>query len=621
MSYTLIDTQEEVRGLVHRILDDPCILFADIESTGLDWLSDEILLFQVKHRDSIYIIDVRGVGYDVLKQLLQWTSGQTFVFHNAKFDLKFLAYRTGILLKNIYDTMIVEAVLNAGIGKPLYSLEELAEKYAGIFMNKEVRMAFVNYPADKPFTEAMLSYSAVDVLALEPIYLGQMEKVVETHQVDVANLENNLLPIVAKMEMDGIRLNKEQWLKVEAAAIERREELNTQLKTTIVDFLLTLKVDNGFELARKVVIPVSTKKLTKYLEEITDTQDLRGWLMTNFNTKSSHQMKALLNLMQIKVKDTNEKTLEDFKGEPVIDLLLDIREVNKQIDSYGSNILSHIHPKTGKIHTEYLTVGTRTGRFSSNNPNMQNVPRMGGYRECFIPDEGYLFAIVDYSQQEYRLAGAVSGDKVIIKAYQEGSDMHTATAQKQTGKEKVTGEERGRGKTINFAVLYGSTEYGLKRNLQIPIDEAKDILKKFWEGYPRLDKFMKLAGDKILELGFSSTPLGRRRYNVAKPTFMNSYEFIKWQERVLREGRNHIIQGGGADVLKLAMIEIERKNPFGDLLRLCLQVHDELVTQVHESIAEEGLKFIIDTMESVEQRFLGSIPAKADGKLREQWSK
>jgi DNA polymerase-1 len=622
MSYTLIDTAEAVAGLVHIILDNPTgMLFTDIESTGLDWLTDEILLFQVKHGENIYVIDVRQTGYEALKRFLNWTSTQTFVFHNAKFDLKFLYHRTGVLKENIYDTMITEVVLNSGIGKKYYSLEELAEKYAGVFMNKETRLQFVNYPKDKPFTEAMLQYSALDVKVLEDIYVGQMEQVIKTYQEAVVTLENDLIPIVSKMEMDGIRLNVEKWLEVEANAIARREELNKRLKDLIVSFLMTLEVKNAFELARKAAIPVGTKKMTKYLEDITSPVDAKGWFYEKFNTASANQMKSLLNLMQIKVKNTNEKTLEDFKGYPIIDLLLQIREVNKQISSYGSNILSHIHPKTGKIHTEYLTVGTQTGRFSSNKPNMQQVPNHGGYRECFIPDEGFLFADADYSQQEYRFAGAVSKDPAIIKAYQEGSDMHTATAQKQFGKTEVTKDERGLGKTINFAVLYGSTEFGLKKNLQIPMDEAKEILNKFWSGYPKLSKFMEFAGKKILELGFSTTPLGRRRYNEPKPTFMNSYEFERWQSKVLREGRNHIIQGGGADTIKLAIVEIFRRNPFGDLFRLCLQVHDQLVAQVHESIAEEGLKFMVEVMEEVEQRFLGSIPAKADGELKAQWSK
>lgn len=623
MSYTLIDSKEQYDLLHEKIAGHTDVFHADIESTGLDWLSDEILLFQLKVGEEIFVIDVRQTGYEFLRAVVTVLSSNEnrIVFHNAKFDLKFLAYRTGVLLENIYDTMIVETVLNAGVGKKFYSLEELAEKYAGIFMQKETRKEFINYPANKPFTEAMLQYSALDVKVLEEIYRGQKEEVVRTYQGDVVQLENDIIPIVSKMEMDGIRLNVEEWLKVEAKAIERREELNKELKGMIVDFLVGLKVVNGFELARKAMIPVSTKKLTKYLEDITNVEDMRGWLYEKFNTGSAHQMKAVLNLMQIKVKDTNEKTLEDFKGYPIIDLLLSIREVNKQISSYGSNILSHIHPKTGKIHTEYITVGTATGRFSSNNPNMQQVPRSGGYRECFIPDEGFVFADADYSQQEYRFAGAVSKDDAIIKAYKEGSDMHTATAQKQTGKTEVTKDERNRGKTINFAVLYGSTEYGLKKNLQIPLEEAKDILFKFWSGYPRLSKFMELAGKKILELGFSTTPLGRRRYNIVKPVFMNSYEFQRWQERVLREGKNHIIQGGGADTIKLAIVELFRRNPFGDKFRLCLQVHDQLVAQVAKDIAEEGLKFMVSVMEEVEQRFLGDIPAKADGELKITWSK
>ncbi len=619
--FRFLESTEEIRGLIHVILDDPDILYADIETTGLDWLTDKILLFQIMHKDVIYVIDVRKLGYEVITELLSWIRSQTFVFHNGKFDLKFLANNTGILLHNIYDTMVMEALINSGVGKPTYKLSYLAEKYADVFMEKESRMDFVNYPDDKPFTETMLNYSALDVKVLKPIFEEQNKILEETYETKVAGVENQLLPIVAQMEMDGIRLDVEAWLEVEAKAIERRELLDNKLKEEIVEFLLNLPVKNGFELARKAKIPVTTKKLTKFLEDITNTADLKGWLYEKFNTKSPTQMKSILHLMQIKVKDTNAKTLEDYKNYAIVNTLLEIREVNKQIDSYGSNVLQHIHPKTGKIHTEYLTIGTVTGRFSSNNPNMQQVPRVGGYRECFIPDPDYLFAAVDYSQQEYRLAGAVSKDSVIIEAYKNGSDMHTATAQVQFGKEEVTPEERNIGKTLNFAILYGSTEYGLKHNLGVSLEEAKQRINKFWSGYPRLHKFMSMAGEKILKYGFSSTVLGRRRYSVAKPTYCNSYELKRWEERVLREGRNHIIQGGGADMLKIAMIEIYRRNPFGSYLKLCLQVHDEIVAQVHKSVAEEALKFIKDIMEEVESRFLGEIPSKADGKLKERWSK
>ena len=607
------------------------VFYCDIESTGLDWFVNNILLFQIKIDKDIYVVDVRGLGYENFKKLIESVSKKRCVFHNAKFDLKFIIHRTGIVMPNVYDTMTSEAVLNSGRGKQYYRLDELAEKYADIFMDKDTRKEFVDFPEDKPFTEAQLNYAALDVKVLEPIYKAQMEEFQVTKQHRVEIVESSLVPIVAKMEYDGINIDAKMWLDVEKEAIIKRDALVEEFDKSIVDFILSLKAANGLELAQKVCIPVKTKKLSKFLEEITDLENLRGWLHENFNVKSPKQLFTILTLMKIKVKNTNAKVLQEFldkqkvknpeKEYPILENLLKIRKVNKQIDQYGSNFLAHVHPVTGKIHTEYVTVGTQTGRFSSNKPNLQNVPRKGGYRECFLPEPGFVFAAVDYSQQEYRLAGAISLEPVIINAYKSGSDMHTSTGKIVAKKDDITPEERDRGKTVNFAILYGSTEWGLQRNLRIKIDEAKEIINAFWKGYPNLHRFMDLAGKKILELGYSVTPLGRRRYNQPKPQFENSNEFVRRQEQVLREGKNHIIQGGGADIIKIAMIEIFQRNPFGDLLRLTLQIHDEIITQVHESIKQEALDFIVKTMEEVEQRFLGEIPAKADGKLKERWSK
>jgi DNA polymerase I-like protein with 3'-5' exonuclease and polymerase domains len=628
-----IDSQVRLEALI-AIVDSykkEEIFYCDIESTGLDWFVNQILLFQIKIEDEIYIVDVRGLGYENFRNLIRSVRKNRCVFHNAKFDLKFILHRTGILLENVYDTMTSEAILNSGKGKQFYGLGELSEKYADIFMDKETRKEFIDFPQDKPFTESQINYAALDVKVLEPIFKAQMEEFQSTKQYRVEIVESALVPIVAKMEYDGINIDAKMWLDVEKEAIIQRDSLVEAFDNSIVDFILGLKAQNGLELAQKVCIPVKTKKLARFLEEITDFENLRGWLRENFNVKSPKQLLKILILMKIRVKNTNAKVLQEFldkekarhpdKEYPVLENLLKIRKVNKQIDQYGSNFLKHIHSVTGKIHTEYFTVGTQTGRFSSNNPNLQNVPRKGGYRECFLPEPGYVFAAVDYSQQEYRLAGAVSREPLIINAYQSGSDMHTTTGRIVAKKNEITDEERTRGKTVNFAILYGSTEWGLQRNLRIETHEAKEIINSFWDGYPNLKKFMDLVGERILSLGYSVTPLGRRRYNEEKPLYANSNQFVKWQEQVLREGRNHIIQGGGADIIKIAMVEIYQKNPFGDKLKLALQIHDEVITQVHESIKQEALEFIIKTMEEVEQRFLGVIPAKADGKLKERWSK
>lgn len=625
--YKFITEEFELDLLCDEVRDCQTPIGLDLETTGLDWSTDKILLMQLSFDNQIYIVDVRKLGYDNLKKLCISldASKSILIFHNGKFDLKFIIWRTGINFISIYDTQVAEVVLNAGVGKTFYSLKELAEKYCGMVMEKESRMDFVNFPDDKPYTESMLTYSALDVKVLQEIWSKQMWVFENTRQVDVIKLEGDLLPVVAQMEVTGIGIDKDAWLAVEKIAIDKRDSLGKQLKDMIIDFVVGLDVPNALELCKKISIPVKTKKLTKFLEDITDLENVKGWLYDNFNVKSSYQMKAVINLMGVDIPDTNEKTIAKFSDTPIIALLLSIREVNKQIDSYGKNVIDLVNPVTGKIHTEYSTVGTRTGRFSSKNPNMQQVPRKGGYRECFIPDEGYVFIGVDYSQQEYRLTGAVSREPIIIQAYKDKHDMHIATAAFFYNKSlaEVTKDERDWGKTRNFEIIYGTTEWGLSKSLKCSLDHAKEVLDTYWRGYPTLKKFKDAVEAKILELGFSSTLIGRRRNNPPKPMFYSSGELLKWKAQVLREGFNHIVQGTGADIIKIAMVRIHRENPFGDKLKLILQVHDEVVVMAHKSVMVEAGLFVKNIMEDVEQKFLKDTPAKVDGYdvFKERWSK
>jgi DNA polymerase I len=230
---------------------------------------------------------------------------------------------------------------------------------------------------------------------------------------------------------------------------------------------------------------------------------------------------------------------------------------------------------------------------------------------------------MDYSQQELRLVGAVSNEKKMIDAYLNKVDIHTITASLIFDKPvtDITKEERFFGKTLNFAVLYGTTEFGLKYNLQIPLDKAIDMIKSFYTGYPELSKFKKLCEEKILELGYSITPLGRRRYWSPKPIFADIFEVSKYREKMKREGFNFIIQGGGADITKIAMCNLFYKNPFGDKFRILLQVHDEIVAEVHDTIIDDAVKFMQEQMINAEQSFLGKIPAEVSWKISKKWSK
>jgi len=312
-----------------------------------------------------------------------------------------------------------------------------------------------------------------------------------------------------------------------------------------------------------------------------------------------------------------------FKNYREVECLLKIREQEKLASTYGENFFDNISPITSRIHTEFLNNGAATGRFSSNSPNLQNIPRNSAYRNCFIAEKGWSIITCDYGQAEFRLAGAVSGEDKIIEAYLAGKDMHAATAALVYNKDihDVTKKERNFGKTINFAVLYGTTAYGLQYNLNIPLAEAQRIVDAFYTGYPKYAKFKEFVENKIMELGYSVTPMGRRRYMSEKPMFMQSWEYNKWIARQKRELVNHIIQGGSADSVKLSLYNIYNENPFGDKLRILLQEHDEIVSEAHDSIAKDAEQFIVDTMKKSFQPFLGNIPCEVSHELLPYWTK
>ena len=627
--YLQLDNDPNVSELNRLIQSTNTVIALDTETSGLDCHSDKLILLQLKVSGEIFILNCiklsKDVVINVIKSLI--VKQRLLVAHNAKFDIKFLYNFSGLLITNIHDTMTTEVLLNSGIGQTLYSLQDLALVYVGEHLNKEVRNEFIG-KVDGNVTENGIHYSAEDVNYLIDIYEKQMVRIKEAKEEKVYKIEFDVLPVIAMMEYQGISLDIEKWRKLTELATEVMIAKDTELRDTILkDTLKKANPKTALEFARVLAIPVTTKKLTKELEEITDVNFMMTWFREHFNTHSPKQMLTVLNLLGVDVSNTNEKTIEKVKDKhPVIQILLDYRGYAKQIENYGENIINLINPVTNKLHTEYLDIGAVTGRLSSRNPNLQNIPAKKketdpDYREPFIATEGFSLCDTDFSQQEFRLAGAISKEPLIIDAYLRGLDMHTATASLVFKKDldKITKQERNIGKTINFAILYGSTEYGLKRNLNLPLEEAKIIIAEFNAGYPVLYQFRKDVEKAIWELGYSVTLTGRRKYNPEKPTFMDSDELFWFKSRVLREGFNILIQGTAADITKLAMIEIFKNNPFGDKLRGLLQVHDELIVEIHDSILEEGKKYIEDMMCKAEQPFLGNIPAACDSHVGKMW--
>ncbi len=592
-------------------------VYCDIETTGLDAHTDKILLFQIMAGEEIFIFDFLKLNTEHLKyivNLLENAAKVTSVFQNTKFDIKFLYDKTGIWMTHVADVMNMEVLLNAGIGESTYSLKYLAKKYCNIDLVKDDRELFYKGEV-KEITEQMLQYSAMDVKVLEPIYKQQLELINEAKEDKIYKIEMDLLPVIANMEYTGVLIDRDAWLTLDATERERYAKVSENLKEL---FILELKVEqykDALELAKAVAIPVKTKKLERELGLITTKDMMENWLRLNINFQSPKQLKAILNLTGTDIDSTDKKVLKKLKSSPIIDALLEKSESAKRISTYGMTVLEFVNPLTGRIHTEFLDMGTATGRLSSGHPlNLQNIPNATGYRECFIARPDYEWISADYSQQEFRLSGAVSNEQRIIDAYLQGADMHTATASLIYNKplKEINKKERFIGKTANFTIIYGGTEYALGRNLGLDKDTSIKILKAFNEGYPTFAAFKESAEKMILKLGYSITALGRRRYNVPKPIYQTNGEYLQYVNRIKREGFNHIIQGGAADITKIAMINIWKNSPFGELLKMLIQVHDEINFEAHKSIVKDAREFIKEEMLKAEQPFLGAIPAAVD---------
>lgn len=604
------------------------IVGLDVESSGLDPFNDRWLLMQVSIGETVFVFDIVGLKNHmtfVAQALLD--SDALCVGHNIKFDIKVIKANTGVGIENVFDTMIGDGVANTGLGRPFVSLQSLLFKHLDIVMEKDVREDFIGATI---VTQEMYLYAAKDVLNLVDLYESICVELEEKNLTKTADLEMELLPQVAWMELEGVSVNQKLWKEITASAIERQKVWEEKLKDTLInpalDKLLVGDAD-ALTVVDKLKLQVKLKRDRDPMEGITDRKTVAGIVREWLNLNSPAQFKEILTYSKVYVPSANKKELARFKHHEVIRDYLEFKPYSKRINSYGEDFLDKINPKTGRLHAQFNQLGTVSGRWSCEKPNLQQIPGENEddpearYRECFEASKDHLLLTVDFNQAELRLLGAVANERAFIDAYNNELDIHVLTASNIYGVEYdiVTKEQRSRGKSINFAIVYGSTAYGLEYNFGIPQYEGEAHLEAYFAAYPYIAKFIELAGEKIWELGYSITPFGRKRYFDIPEIFEDGDEKAKIKASVLRRGINTIIQGGSADILKIALVDIYHRNPFGDLFKLLLTVHDEGVWEVHESIAEEAEAFVVATMEEAEQVFLKDIPAKADSMLSKTW--
>lgn len=317
---------------------------------------------------------------------------------------------------------------------------------------------------------------------------------------------------------------------------------------------------------------------------------------------------------------TSEEVLQALKERhPIVGKILDQRELKKLISTYISALPGYINPQTGKIHTTYNQTVTATGRLSSSNPNLQNLPirseRGQLIRRAVIADEGCLFLSADYSQIELRLLAHMSQDPHLLDAFRNGQDIHAATAAKifRTPIEQVTKEQRRRAKTANFGIIYGISAFGLSQQLDCSRAEAKALIDDYFEAFPRVIDFIESQKQFAREHGFVETLFGRRRYLAD----INSHNATV-RSFAERNAVNSPIQGTAADIIKMAMIAISKRLPeFNDpRLQLTMQIHDELCFNVPEAIIEQVQTMVVAEMQNV---VLLSVPLIAEAGYGHNW--
>ncbi len=578
--YHLVDTIAALETLCRR-LSVAAAVAVDTETTGLDAVSADLVGISITDTEgeAWYIPVLAPVGEktlpaDLVAQhlgpLLQ-DPGTTKVGHNLKYDMKVLA-RAGMPVGGtLFDTMVAEWVLNpdAGLGLKIQAWTRLGVQMTEISEligsgRSQITMAEV------PVAKAM-PYAAADADMTYRLWAQLVPELKEREQDDLfCNLEMPLLPVLAEMELTGIEVDK-AWLL----------ELSRELTVRLADLAASITQHAGQALNIN-----STQQLSKILFDRLGlpTRGIR-------KTKSGHY-------------STRASVLEGLRGKhPIVDDVLAYRELAKLKSTYVDALPDLVNPTTGRIHTSYNPTGTVTGRISSNNPNLQNIPIRSEegrrIRRAFVAQRGWLLVGVDYSQVELRVMAHVSKDRGLIEAFERGEDIHATTAAAVYGVplEAVSYEMRSTAKAVNFGLIYGQSAFGLAGQLGISVQDAGDFIARYFDRFPGVRAYMDQIQADAAEKGYVETLLKRRRYFPELQS--GSRASSRSRQAAERMAMNTPIQGSAADIIKLAMIRMHaRLKAEGLRSRMLLQVHDEVVLEVPEDELAAAIALAKETMEN-----------------------
>ncbi|MDR3226517.1 MAG: DNA polymerase I [Prevotellaceae bacterium] len=592
-NYKIVKTSGEIDELVKLLLQQKEICI-DTETEGFDYFGDKLvgISFAVKPHEGYYVPICENHGgtrifVEKLRPVFE-NSEITKIGQNIKFDYLFLK-NYGINVRGfLFDTMLADYLLNPELR---HNMNLLSEKYLSYSPVKIETLIGEKGKNQKKISQAPLESVAeyavedVDVTIQLKYFLEEELKKTNLYKL-YCDIESPLISILGDMEYAGVRIDSEK-LNIFG------QKLNIQL----------IKLDAEIkEMAGEPELNISSpKQLGIVLFE-----------KMGLNDKAKRT--------KTKQYSTDEDTLMSMRGKhPVINKILEYRSLKKLLSTYVEALPELINKATGRIHTSFNQAVTATGRLSSSNPNLQNIPvrEEDGreIRKAFVAsDENHVLVSADYSQIELRLMAHVSGDKNLIDAFNSGEDVHTSTAAKiyHISNNEVTREQRTKAKTANFGIIYGISGFGLAQRLSISNKEANELINGYFQLYPDVKTYMNKSIDEAREKGFAQTIFGRKRW---LPNITSGNAIVRGLAE--RNAINAPIQGSAADIIKIAMIKISNKLKEEKLsARMILQVHDELIFDVEKSELNKILNIISTEMQNAASL---RIPLIAEANYGNNW--
>ncbi len=589
--YKLIDNEEDM----HKILDfflTKDFISLDTETTSLNVIDAELvgLSFSVEEGKAFYVPipkereEAKKI-VNIFKPLYENPKIQK-IGQNIKYDLEVLANYDIHLKGEFFDTMIAHYLVQPEISHNMDYLAQVYLNYKTIHIDELIGPKGKSQKSMRDLSpKDVYEYAAEDAditLRLKNVF----EPLLKKNEVEdlFYKIEMPLISVLASMEMTGVKINTKTLEDSSKILTQRLNEIDEQIYNLAgIRFNIASPKQVGEILFDKLHIVEKAIK-TKTGQYVTSEEILR------------------------KLKQKHE----------IVGKILEHRGLSKLLSTYIDNLPKLINPKTGHIHTNFNQVVTATGRLSSSDPNLQNIPIRGEdgkeIRKAFIPEEGCLFFSADYSQIELRVMAHLSKDENMIKAFKDGFDIHAATAAKIYKKEisDVTRDERNRAKRANFGIIYGITAYGLSEQLEIPRKEADKLINDYFEGFPMVKQYIERSIEKVRQLGYAETFFHRRRY---LPN-INSRNFTS-RNLDERNAINAPIQGSAADIIKIAMVRIFRRfNSEQIKSKMILQVHDELNFSV---VKEEKDKVKRIVLEEMQNAYNLDVPLIADSGWGNNW--